>query len=187
MMRLFIAMPLSHEIEQSLARIIFDLKQTRANVKWVAAQNIHLTLKFLGDTDENKVNAIKEIIAQTSQKYSAVDSEINKVGAFPNLRRPRVIWAGLAGGIETLATISRDLEEQLEPIGFEKEKRAFKSHLTLGRVKSDSGLNDLAEAIEKYEMAPEKIRFDKIILFKSTLTPSGPIYDKLFESGLKSE
>ena len=183
-MRLFIASPLTHEIEQFLAEIIFDLKQKRGRIKWVDANNIHLTLKFLGETDESKVEPIKDAIKQISIKHNKIASHIDKIGVFPNLNRPRVIWAGLSENIETLRALAHDTENAMANLGFEKENRPFKSHLTLGRVKEDSGLYDLKEAIKSYNIESQPITFDKIILFKSTLTRSGPIYDPLFEVAL---
>lgn len=185
MMRLFIAMPLPEKIEESLAKVIFDLKQTRSKVKWVAPKNIHLTLKFLGDTDEQKVPEITDVIKKVGSAYKMVISEINKLGAFPNMRRPRVIWAGLAGGIDTLAEIAGKIENEMEKAGFEKENRPFKSHLTLGRVKDNFGIAELTDAVEKYDFTPEKVVFDRIVLFKSTLTRQGPIYERLFETELQ--
>ncbi len=183
-MRLFIASPLTAEIEETLAEIIFDLKQKRGRVKWVDAKNIHLTLKFLGETDEIKVEPIKSAIQQIAARHNKIDSSINKVGVFPNLNRPRVIWVGLSEGIDALKALARDTENEMANLGFEIEKRPFKSHLTLGRVKDDAGLYDLKEAIKSFELKPQAMTFDKIILFKSTLTPSGPIYDRLFEANL---
>ncbi len=183
-MRLFIASPLTEEIEKILAEVIFDLKQKRGRVKWVDAKNIHLTLKFLGETDESNVEPIKSAIQQVAVRHHKIDSSINKIGAFPNLNRPRVIWVGLSEGIDALKALASDTENEMAELGFEKEKRPFKTHLTLGRVKDDAGLYDLKEAIKNYELEPQAVIFDKIILFKSTLTPSGPIYDRLFEADL---
>ena len=185
MMRLFIAMPLPGKIEELLAEIIFTLKQNRAKVKWVAPKNIHLTLKFLGDTDEGKVPEINNVIEKVGSGYKTIISEINCLGAFPNVRRPRVIWAGLTGGVDILAEIAGKIEDELEKIGFEKENRPFKSHLTLGRVKDNFGIADLTDAVEKYDFTPEEIIFDRIVLFKSTLTRQGPIYERLFETELQ--
>jgi RNA 2',3'-cyclic 3'-phosphodiesterase len=183
-MRLFIASPLTSEIEQMLAEIIFNLKQNRGRVRWVDAKNIHLTLKFLGDTEENKVEAIKKAIKDVSSRHQKIDSVIDKVGVFPNINRPRVIWAGLSENIEQLKALADETEDAMAELGFEKEKRPFKSHLTLGRVKDDSGLYELKEAIKSYKIEPQPLIFDKIILFKSTLTPAGAIYDRLFEADL---
>jgi 2'-5' RNA ligase len=183
-MRLFIASPLTEKIEEFLAEIILNLKEKRGRVKWVNPKNIHLTLKFLGDTDEKLLGSIKNAIEETTSRHKKIESTINKIGVFPNLNSPRVIWAGLSEGIEALKSLARDTENGMVKLGFEKEKRPFKSHLTLGRVKEASGPHDLCEAIKNYKLTPQEMFFDRIILFKSTLTPSGPIYDRLFEANL---
>lgn len=183
-MRLFIASPLTEKIEETLTELIFDLKQKGGRIKWVNPKNIHLTLKFLGDTDEKLVEPIKKAIEETALRHNKIESTINSVGVFPNLNRPRVIWAGLSEGFEELKSLARDTENEMARLGFEKERRPFKSHLTLGRVKDGSGLQELTGAIKNYEFMPQKMTFDRIILFKSTLTRSGPIYDRLFEAGL---
>jgi 2'-5' RNA ligase len=185
MMRLFIASPLSAELEEFLGKVILDLKQRRGRVKWVSPKNIHLTLKFLGETREDLIDPIKKAIERTSQNHNAVKTVINAVGAFPRPDRPRVIWAGLSENIEKLVLMASDIEDEMEKLGFPKEKRAFKSHLTLGRVKDDSGLGELSAAVKTYAIIPQEVIFDKIVLFKSTLTPQGPIYDRLFEIPLK--
>jgi len=184
-MRLFIASPLTNEIKETLGRIIYVLKQERTKVKWVAPQNIHLTLKFLGEVSEDGIENIKAALNKVAEKHMAVKSEINNLGGFPNIKRPRVIWAGLSGGIESLRNIALSIENEMVELGFEKESRPFKSHLTLGRVKDNFKISELAEAIENYDLTQESIIFDEIVLFKSTLTPKGPIYERLHTARLK--
>lgn len=184
-MRLFIALPLPREIEESLGKIIFVLKQKGGGrIKWVAPKNIHLTVKFLGETSEEKLEGIKNAIEQISKKYKVAECAVDKVGAFPDLVRPRVIWAGLSGDIETLQAIVDDIEEGMAALGFPREEKRFKPHLTLGRVKENYGLGELVSYIKGYTMAPEHFRMETLVLFKSTLTPKGPIYERLYEAGL---
>nr|MBN2278537.1 RNA 2',3'-cyclic phosphodiesterase [candidate division Zixibacteria bacterium] len=178
-MRLFIASPLTNEVEEMLGKAIFVLKQKRTRVNWVAPKNIHLTLKFLGDTDEAQVAEIISSLESIAGRHRAVNSMIDRLGAFPNIRRPRVIWAGLSGGIEQLEALAGEIEEAMAAFGFPKENRPFKSHLTLGRVKDNFQTAELAEAVNSYQFVPEKIVFSEMVLFKSTLTPRGPIYERL--------
>lgn len=184
MMRLFIALPLETGVEEQLGNTISLMKQKGGSVKWVAPQNIHLTVKFLGDTEESLVDRIKEQIDTAASDYEPVRSRIDRVGAFPNLRRPRVIWAGLAEGIEALAQIAADIDGRMHSLGWEKETRRFKPHLTLGRVRDSRDLENLAAFIKDYEMAELPFTFDRLVLFKSTLMPRGPIYDRLYETVL---
>lgn len=186
-MRLFIALPLPDEVEQFLSNVILDLKQKRGRVKWVASKNIHLTMKFLGETDENKVEAIIKSIESVAAKHKSVECTIDRIGGFPNLRRPRVIWTGIENkedNIDKLEAIASDTEDEMARLGFEKENRKFKSHLTLGRIKDARDLYELTNYLDGYQLHPKEILFDRIVLFKSTLTPHGPIYERLYETEL---
>lgn len=186
-MRLFIAMPLPENVEKALEKIIFVFSREEARVKWVDPKNIHLTLKFLGETDEKLIPSISDAVGRVAQKYNPVTGFIDTVGGFPNLKRPRVIWTGFSKPPGILAKIAGEIEDDMVPLGFEKEDRPFKSHLTLGRVKDPRKLGRLPETINGYQVVPEKVEFDRIVLFKSTLTPKGPLYERLFEAGLKTE
>jgi len=183
-MRLFIAIPLEEEIRRALAEIIFELKQKRGRVKWVTPKNIHLTLKFLGEVSPDLVAPIGEAITGVASHHDRFKTVIDRIGAFPNPRRPRVIWAGLTRGSDILQSMATEVDQAMAELGFDKEKRPFKSHLTLGRVKDDSGLNDLGEAVRDYRMSSLETPLSRVVLFKSTLTPAGPIYDRLVEAEL---
>ncbi|MDH4158526.1 MAG: RNA 2',3'-cyclic phosphodiesterase [candidate division Zixibacteria bacterium] len=184
MMRLFIALPLPREAEEELGRIIFLLKQKGGSVKWVTPKNIHLTMKFLGDTEENLVDSINEQIDAIARDFTPVETAITRLGAFPNLSRPRVIWAGLDKNIEVLAEISGKVEAAVESLGFEREERSFKAHLTLGRVRQPAGLGNLTNYIKSLDVPEMSFRMDQLVLFRSTLTPRGPVYDRLHEAVL---
>ncbi|MBN2225743.1 MAG: RNA 2',3'-cyclic phosphodiesterase [candidate division Zixibacteria bacterium] len=183
-MRLFIALPLPKEVEEELGRIIFALKQKGPRIKWVTPKNVHLTVKFLGETPEKQVEAITDAVRQTAAGHTVITCATGGLGAFPNLKRPRVYWVGLTGQIDRLQAIARDMDEHTARLGFERENRPFKPHLTLGRVRESYGLDDLAAYIENYEFTPQPVILDRLVLFKSTLTPRGPIYDRLCESPL---
>ncbi|MCP4706091.1 MAG: RNA 2',3'-cyclic phosphodiesterase [candidate division Zixibacteria bacterium] len=186
-MRLFIALPLPEKAEQFLGNIIDDLIQKRGKVKWVDSKNIHLTLKFLGETDEQYIDDISTAIKKTATKHSSIKSTINKINGFPNLNRPRVIWAGLEDiddCLDKLENIALDIDNEMSVIGFEKENKKFKSHLTLGRVKDNKNIGELTKYLETYRIQPQAVLFDKIVLFKSTLTPQGAIYERLYQADL---
>jgi len=184
MIRLFIAFPLQKEVAEKLGEIIALLKNQGGRVKWVAPGNIHLTARFLGDTDERLVERLTALIDDTAAKYDPVDSLIDTLGAFPNLSRPRVIWAGLRDNTEVLAKIARELELSVRKLRFKPEKKGFKAHLTLGRVKDPSGLTNLTSYMQDLDLEEIPVTFDRLTLFKSTLTPQGPIYDRLHEAML---
>ena len=152
------------------------IKNTDADVKLVEPKNIHITLKFLGDTDENLIDKIEEIMKKSVEKIKPFEIELKGSGVFPNNNYIRVIWIGI-NNFENLKTISYRIDEQLSKLGFEKEKRDFSAHLTLARVKSLKNKDKLLQIIEKYKETDFiKINVDTIRLKKSELTPKGPIY-----------
>jgi len=191
-MRTFIAITLSEEIKEELKKIQDKLKLTNADVKWVDIKNIHLTLKFLGEVDEEKINKIIKILNEVSKEISGFNLSLGTLGVFPKLESARVIWVGLKKGDKETKEIAKILEEKLAKIGIPKEKRPFSSHITLGRVRSNLNLKNLVEEIKNLienldSFYKEKEFFvSKITLFKSTLTYQGPIYEILKEANLKT-
>ena len=180
MIRTFIAIELPEETRQKLAALQEQLKQSRAAVRWVRPSSIHLTLKFLGNVHPDQVENIAAAAALALGDETPISLCAGGIGAFPSVRKPRVIWVGLSGEVERLAKIQAGLESVLEPLGFAREGRGFRPHLTLGRVKDRRGLQRLVEAMSSLAL-PEFNSFDadEIILYKSDLRPTGAIYTKL--------
>ena len=181
MIRLFIAWPLSHEVEQELGRIGFLLKQKGGRVSWVAPKNIHLSARFLGDTDERLVGTLKELIDRVAKESHTTTLTIDKLGAFPDMKRPRVIWAGLGGDTSPLQATADLIERGVGELGFAPEPKKFKPHLTLGRVREPHGTEALMMAVQQFRPSPIAVVLDRLVLFKSTLTPQGSIYERLHE------
>ena len=182
-MRTFIAFEISDAIKTELSRIQSHLKYAGADIKWVDSNNIHITLKFLGDINDSmaaKVCAILDNIAKGASPFTA---EASLFGAFPDIDFPKVVWAGLGIGSENTEKIFLQLDEELSNIGFQKEKRAFTSHLTLGRVRTGKNILALKEKLASAKLpAGLSQKIGSIVLFKSTLTPSGSIYTKIHEA-----
>lgn len=183
-MRLFIALPLEAEVERKLGNIINDLRGQDGKIKWVNAKNIHLTLKFLGDTNPNEVDSIKTELQRLAKPYSKFTGNIIKLGAFPNLNRPRVIWAGMDSVPEKMISLAKEIDQAMHTLGWDLEARPFKPHFTLGRVKDSRGLEQLTDYMKQYRFEPIPFCFDKLVLFQSTLTPRGPIYKSLLDISL---
>ena len=184
-MRAFIALELSKGIKNELARCQEKLKKSGADVKWVKTCNIHLTLKFLGEIPEEKLSGIKKILDSLAEEQAPFEISLFKFGAFPNLDHPRVVWAGTDKGCSEAEGMADILSRELEKIGFPEEGRRFSAHLTVGRIRSDKNKESLKNLVDSLEVRPESCDINEIILFKSTLTPDGPIYDALYKAELK--
>jgi 2'-5' RNA ligase len=189
-MRTFIAIELDKEIKEKISLIEEELRKTDADVKWVKPENIHLTLKFLGEIDEKQADKIKNILQDLAKEKQTFEMAISELGAFPKLNFPRVIWIGIKKGAENVLNIASELEEKLSKIGFPKEKRSFSGHISIGRVRSNKNRLQLIEAVNKINEANQKETYTQLVknitLFKSTLTPQGPIYEALFTANLKN-
>ena len=189
-MRTFIAIPLPQEIKDSLARLQEQLKSSGTDVKWVEPDNIHLTLKFLGERDDKKIEKIEQAIQDTAKDKTEFIAHISSVGAFPKISSPRVIWVGIDQGDSETKLIAGELEEKIAKIGIPKEEREFSSHITIGRTRSSKNLEKLVKILNDCakELDELKLKFNvkKIVLYKSTLTPRGPVYEALKEATLKT-
>ena len=187
-MRVFIAIEMTDEIKSALSQLQSRLKYAGADVKWVEEKNIHLTLKFLGNIDDNRCKEVTTVLGEVAETVTPFDISVGEVGAFPAPEHPRVVWVGMEKGSEQSASLAHKIDDALYVIGFEKDERAFTAHLTLGRVRSPKNRIALAEKIgalntEKRVQAVQTV--SSIILFQSTLTTQGPAYTKLSEFHFK--
>ncbi|MCK4347101.1 MAG: RNA 2',3'-cyclic phosphodiesterase [Thermoplasmatales archaeon] len=156
-----------------------EIKDTGANIKLVEPENVHITLKFLGDTNEDLIEEIDGIINDATQNIEPFNIKLNGAGVFPNQNYIKVIWLGIKQW-EQLEGIAQKIDEQLHKMGFKKEKRKFSAHLTIARVRSAQNKDKLLQIIEKYkDFEFAEINVDSIKLKKSELTPKGPIYTNL--------
>lgn len=180
MIRSFIAIDLPEETRKALAAVQEQLKQSRARVRWVRTNSIHLTLRFLGNIHPAQVEDIALAVAQEVRDQPPITLGAAGLGAFPSRRKPRVIWIGMEGEVQRLSRIQARVENALEPLGFVREKRVFQPHLTIGRVKDRRRLQVLIDAMATLDMEPfNSFDADEIILYKSDLRPTGAIYTKL--------
>ena len=180
MIRSFLAIDLPEATRQALGTVQKHLKQSATGVRWVKPSSIHLTLKFLGNMHPAQVEDIARAVAQEIRDQPPITLRPAGLGAFPSLRKPRVIWIGMEGEVQRLNRIQARIENALEPLGFVREKRGFRPHLTIGRVKDRRRLQSLVDAMATLDMEPfNSFDADEIILYKSDLRPTGAIYTKL--------
>ena len=179
--RAFSAIELPSIIVKSLGEIQDNLRDTTNKITWVKPDNIHLTMKFLGNIETDKAHAIEKILKNIVSQISIGKLSVEGVGAFPTINNPRVIWVGIEDD-KNLLKIYTQLEDGLASLGFKKEDRPFKPHLTLGRVKFLKDKKGLKERLEKLaDIKLASFIVDSLILFKSELTPEGSLYTKLKE------
>lgn len=177
MFRGFIAVEVKPSPE--ILSFLHDLESCGADLKTVEPENIHITLKFLGDTDEAKAEQIIQAIQSAAAGIAPFEAKLKGAGVFPNPKFVRVVWAGIEGA-EPLGKIAGKLEELLAPLGFEREKRAFSPHLTVARVRSPRGSERLAPILEKYKNADfGAFPVAEIKLKKSVLSREGPTYSDI--------
>ncbi|MBI2882294.1 MAG: RNA 2',3'-cyclic phosphodiesterase [Candidatus Methylomirabilis oxyfera] len=178
--RAFVAANLNPDLKAALAMVQDRLKATRADVGWVRPENLHLTLKFLGQVEEDCIGAIGEAIAAAATGSGPVHLVFQGLGAFPRPREARVVWTGLSHGSEALAALQARIEAALESLGFAREARRFTAHLTLGRVRGPARREQLARAItEAPAEALGEMVLDRIELMKSDLSAGGARYSIL--------
>ncbi len=188
--RAFIAIELAEEIQAGLDRVLNRLRPASKAVRWVPAGNIHLTLKFLGDTPLEKIEQLKQSLASEAAQHPPFEIQVGGLGAFPNSRRPRVIWIGVQAPAD-LASLASGVEKAAETLGFASEERPFSPHLTLGRVSQHATYDEigaLADLLTKTHVESLGVSsVDQIHLFRSDLRPGGAVYTSLFGADLSGQ
>ncbi len=186
--RAFIAVPVSEEVRGLLRAAQDDLCRRDADVKWVAAENFHITLKFLGEVSRERLDETWRSVVRALAEAGPFTMRFRGVGAFPSAARPRVIWAGVGEGADGLAALAARVEEACSSHGFPAEERPFRAHLTLGRVRRPTPSPALKTTIER--LADRELggaEATRVQLMQSRLTPQGPIYQVLQEHHLSQE
>jgi 2'-5' RNA ligase len=177
--RCFIALKFSGEVIASVSVLLAALRTAGADVKWVKPESMHLTLSFLGDVDMDRLSSVKMIVAGAAKRHAPFGFGVGGAGGFPDLRHPRVLWAGIKAPDE-LFDLQRDIETSLAWIGFAPENRPYSPHLTLGRVRSGRNLSGALAVLRENERAVfGSVSADALYLMESRLSPSGAKYIEL--------
>ena len=180
MIRAFLAIELPEALRAGLAQVQEELKRSRADVRWVAPGNIHLTLKFFGNVPDDEIEALAQAARDAAAETAPLQLQATGAGAFPSPNAPRVVWLGLGGDLVPLTQLFYRLEKAFAALGYPPEGRAFNPHLTLGRVKSPANREKLARMLAKLppvDWPPFEVK--ELILFQSVLSPQGSKYTPL--------
>lgn len=181
-MRAFIGIALPDTIRSSLAGLQRQLQESGADVKWVEADNLHVTMKFLDEITDEQRRTVEELLTHVAGQEPPFPLGLKEVGAFPSVRAPRVVWVGLEEGRESVVRIAEKIEQGCRTYGLRREERPFAAHVTLGRVRSPKRRDRLAQRLQStLWQPPEPFQVTTLTLYRSDLSSSGPRYTVLAE------
>ena len=186
--RTFIALELPPSLISLLAKVQEDLQSMGLRAKWVRPENIHLTLKFLGNINLADIDNIGGAMVDAVGEIETFNLVAEGIGVFPGIKRPRVIWVGLKGQVQLLFAMQRLLEDNLAALGYKKEKRPFKGHLTLGRFKQSVKPNTIRRVLQEFgNLTIEEFTARRVIFYKSDLKPTGAVYSQLQQASFNDD
>ena len=183
-MRAFFCLELESDFRRLLHEKMSHLRHSRAKVSWVKPDNLHITMKFLGEIDQQSIEDLERVAAHViaeSGVRSKVALEVNKLGAFPSLKRPRVLWAGSQSAPSEISDLANQLSGELDLMGYKQDNNRFTPHVTLGRIKDEG--RPLAELVELVDRTPPfslGSNITGLTLMESQLSPQGSIYKPIF-------
>ncbi len=181
--RSFLAIELPDEVKSALVVATDRLREAGVRgLRIVRPDNVHLTLRFLGDIRRSAIGPICDAVSRVARRHRPFSVELGEAGLFPPRGAPRVFWVGLAGDLDSLTSFHRDVEDSLGELGFERDRRGFRPHLTVARIRNSSPKEDrdsLLEAVRSAGPIQGRIDVDAVHLIRSTLTPEGPIYERI--------
>ena len=191
LLRAFMGVEIPTEIHKAIEEKTASIRATlnASLVRWVPAENVHLTLKFLGDVSPANLEMLEQMLSAEISQHRAFEMEFGGLGAFPNPKRPRVIWIGIQApaGLDAL---QHGIGAATATLGYPDEQRPFSPHLTIGRVKQNvgsAGIQQIRIALDETKVGSLGVaRVSAVHLFKSELKPTGAVYTKLFSAPLKT-
>lgn len=184
-MRCFVAVELSPTYQAALASACGPFTKAFPNVRWANPEQLHVTLKFLGDVGAEELPTIRTMIREAAEQVEPFELTLGPFGGFPDGRRPRVLWCGVNDESACCARWVAYAEPRFEELGFEFEERPFHAHITVARARTDAGASNLGKVLSKIESPPvPPLRVERIVLFESCLLPAGPKYKPVYSAAL---
>lgn len=180
-MRLFVAINLPPDLRQRLFDSTAPLRTGKFPVRWVMPDAMHITLKFLGDTEDERADSVRRTMREGTARHRPFTFRIGPVGAFPNLRRPRVLWLGITAD-SVLSDLQRETERDLAQLGFDTEARRFSPHVTIGRARNEArppAFNGLEPIAHSIAISAEPVVVTAIDLMRSRLGRGGAVYERI--------
>jgi len=187
LIRTFVCIEIPDSIKQKMEDLENRLRRIDAQVSWVKPSNVHLTLKFLGGVAADMIEAVSAAVERSARATTTFELEVQGTGCFPSPRSPRVFWVGLGSLPEALVQLYTSLEQELARLGFEREKRRFAPHLTIGRLRTPRNGAELAQKLIDIGFESEKFVAREVVVMRSQLKPTGSIYTPLSSSPLRKQ
>ena len=179
--RTFVAVSISEKAREVVAEMVASMQDFGSGVRWVKPENLHLTLKFLGDVEEKKLPELEEALKLSAENINPFNYELVNIGCFPNYKRPRVLWVGVEDSEDQLLLLHQNIESEFTKQDFPKESRKFTPHLTIARVKDFRKCESVISKFSDYNFGSHKNVVEEVLLMKSDLYPSGAKYTKLIQ------
>lgn len=184
--RTFICIELPQEIQDDIAALQHAVKPMGRGVRWVPPRSIHLTFKFLGDVEQDQLGEIETAVKEACNHISPFALQVDKTGAFPTFKRPRIYWIGFRSVPDRMLRLQSAIENELCKIGFAKEKRKFTPHLTIGRVKYGDGVREISHYLQNNSFESVSFDVESVTIMKSELSSAGAKYTPLAKIQLNS-
>jgi 2'-5' RNA ligase len=186
-MRIFIAVDLPASIKAEVSTFQGALGQTRASIRWTRPESLHLTLKFLGGIGEVRLSEILNVVQKVSARHRQMTLCLTGIGVFPHLRNPRIFWVGLGGETDKYVSLAEEIDLNLSALGFPREERSYKPHLTIGRFKSPLGATELVSQAQQQMLPLLTLRISEITVMQSVLNPRAAVYTPIFNCPLSGD
>ena len=188
LIRVFIAIAVPPSVQDAVEELQERVKESRVPIRWVKPSHLHLTLKFLGNVNEEQIENIKESLIKAAREVNTFSLKASEIGVFPNINYPRVLWLGFEDESGQVHKLEKNIEFNLQKVGFKPEDRKFKPHLTIGRVKSLKGKTDIIRMVHNEKnISCDDFFVESFKLIKSDLKPFGPEYTVLHTFDLKED